>query len=67
MEKQTLKILGMSCEHCVKAVSNALKELPSLDGVHVDLKSGSASFSYDPVTISLEKIKAAIIDAGYNT
>ncbi len=65
MEKQTLKVRGMSCEHCVKAVSGALADLPGLSGVTVELKSGDVSFSYEPEKTGLETIKAAITDAGY--
>jgi len=65
MEKQTLKVQGMSCEHCVKAVTEALSELPGLADIKVDLKGGAASFSYDPAKTGLEKIKAAIVEAGY--
>jgi copper ion binding protein len=65
MEQKTLKVTGMSCEHCVKAVSNALKALPGLDNIQVDLKNGTASFGYDPAQTPLETIKAAIVEEGY--
>jgi copper chaperone len=64
-EKETLKVAGMACEHCVKAVSGALGGLPGLSGVSVDLKGGTVSFSYDPAQTPLGTIKAAITDAGY--
>jgi len=65
MEKHVLAVRGMSCEHCVKAVTAALNALPSLADVKVDLKSGSASFNFDPAKTSLEAIKAAIVEEGY--
>ena len=66
MEKDVLKVKGMSCEHCVKAVNGAVSALPGLAGVKVDLKAGTVSFSYDPSATPLAAIKAAIIDAGYD-
>jgi len=65
MEKHTLTVRGMSCEHCVKAVTSALNALPGVTDVNVNLKSGSASFNFDPATTSLEAIKAAIVEEGY--
>jgi copper chaperone len=65
MEKKTLKVEGMSCEHCVKAVNNALGGLPGLADVTVDLKSGTVSFGFDPAKTALSKIEAAITEEGY--
>jgi copper chaperone len=65
MEKKVLKVTGMSCEHCVKAVKNALGELDGLSDVSVDLKSGAVSFMFDPAKTPLEKIREAITEAGY--
>lgn len=64
MNKATIVIQGMSCGHCVHAVSNALKRL---DGVDVkDVQVGSATVEYDPAVTSLETVNAAIEDAGYS-
>ena len=65
MEKKILKIEGMSCEHCVKAVNNAISGLPGLADVLVDLKGKSVSFSFDPAQTPLTKIEAAITEEGY--
>ncbi|MDR0487091.1 MAG: cation transporter [Treponema sp.] len=66
MENRVLKIEGMSCEHCVKAVTGALGALSGLADISVDLKGGTASFSYDSALTSLAAIKAAIVDEGYD-
>ena len=65
MEKITLKVEGMSCEHCVKAVNNALAGIAGVRDVTVSLKDGTASFSHDPALAPLETIKAAITEEGY--
>lgn len=63
MNKIELEIEGMSCEHCVAAVSDALGELP---GVSVEaVKVGAARVQYDPTQVSPEQITLAIEDAGY--
>ncbi|MDR1495575.1 MAG: copper ion binding protein [Clostridiales Family XIII bacterium] len=66
MEQVTINIEGMSCEHCVKAVTDATTALPSVSDVSVDLDAGAASLTYDPSEISLDAIKEAIEDQGYD-
>jgi copper chaperone len=65
MEKKVLKIEGMSCEHCVRAVTNALGALPGITDIKVDLKHKTAAFNFDPAETPLEKISAAITEEGY--
>jgi copper chaperone len=65
MEKKTLKVDGMSCEHCVKAVNNALAGIAGVTDIVVSLKEGTASFSHDPAVVPLETIRAAITEEGY--
>ena len=63
MGKLELEIEGMSCGHCVAAVSEALKELP---GVNVEqVRIGSAELTYEPAEVSPEQIVLAVEDAGY--
>ena len=65
MEKIILKVEGMSCEHCVKAVTNAVAGVAGTADVLVDLKAGTVSFSYDPAKSQLEAIKAAITEEDF--
>jgi copper chaperone len=63
MERLTMNVEGMSCGHCVHAVSKALEDL---DGVTVDtIAVGSATVSYDPSATSVGQITRAVEDAGY--
>lgn len=58
-----LEIVGMTCEHCVRAIRNRLS---STNGVEVtDVKIGSADIRYDPSSISTSEIEDAISDEGY--
>ena len=65
MEKKILKVQGMSCEHCVKAVNNALSGINGVADVSVSLKEGTVSFSHDPALAPVDVIKAAITGEGY--
>ena len=66
MEKTTIKIEGMSCDHCVQAVTGAVSALPGISSVRVDLEGGSAAVEYDPARSDIQKIKAAIEDQGFD-
>jgi copper chaperone len=64
MNKLEWEIDGMSCSHCVAAVSEALGELP---GVTVEqVRVGAAQVSYRPDQVSPEQIVLAVEDAGYS-
>lgn len=43
----TIKIKGMSCQHCVKSVKEAMEKIPGVENVVVDLEKGEASFDGD--------------------
>jgi len=63
-EKVHLKITGMTCEHCVMRVTKAAESIEGVSDVKVDLASGSLEASVDSPD-AVEKIKAAVEDAGY--
>lgn len=63
MNQLTMKIDGMSCGHCVRSVTKALE---GLEGVHAEqVKVGGAVVTYDPASMSPDRIAAAIQDEGY--
>lgn len=63
MRQITLHIDGMSCGHCLNAVSQALGRLP---GVEIEsVRMGRAELRYDDSVISPEAITNAVADAGY--
>ncbi|WP_372630036.1 cation transporter [Cohnella sp.] len=64
MAKTILKVEGMSCQHCVNSVEGALKEIGA-EGT-VDLRSGSVEVTYNESSTTVDKIKAAIEDQGYD-
>ncbi|NLW20775.1 MAG: heavy-metal-associated domain-containing protein [Clostridiales bacterium] len=61
-----IRIAGMSCQHCERAVKEALLALPGVRAVQVDLEAGSAAISYDQAQVSLDEMKAAIEGQGYD-
>jgi copper chaperone len=55
-----LAITGMSCGNCVRHVRDELMKLPGVRVEHADIES-----EYDPGKVSLEKVRSAIVEAGY--
>ena len=66
MEKTVLKVDGMSCEHCVKAITNVVSALSGVGSVSVDLKGKTVTVEYDSAKSPLDKIKLEIEDQGYD-
>ena len=66
MEQSIIYVEGMACEHCVKAVTNALITLPGVEAVAVDLEAGTVMVEHDPEVAPLDKLKTAIEDQGYD-
>ncbi|MGC2964568.1 heavy-metal-associated domain-containing protein [Paraburkholderia graminis] len=60
--KTEFQVEGMSCQHCVAAVTNAIREHDDGAQVQVDLAAGRVTVES---TQSVEALKAAIDEAGY--
>lgn len=59
-----LKIKGMSCQHCVKHVTNALQEVAGVTAVKVDLNQANAMVETDG-SVGEQVLKDAVAEAGY--
>lgn len=64
MTNVTLKVEGMSCGHCVNSIEGAMKTLGA--SAKVDLASGSVAINYEENKLTLETIKEAIEEQGYD-
>lgn len=65
MDTITLRVEGMSCNHCSKAVTNAICELDGVTDVKVDLAQKTVQISFDPSVLHKEAFSATIAEAGY--
>jgi len=59
-----LRVSGMSCGNCVRHVEGALRELPGVESVQVDLSAGTALVQHDAAA-SLAGMLAAVSEEGY--
>jgi copper chaperone len=60
----TLKVRGMSCQHCVMSVTKVLSQLEGIKNVQVDLAKGEVRFD-NTKEVASDRIEKAISDAGY--
>jgi copper chaperone len=63
MAETTLKINGMSCQHCVMRIRKAFEILPGINSLDVNI--GTAYVSYDASLVKREDLEAAVVAAGY--
>lgn len=63
METLQLSIDGMTCNHCIAAVRNALATVPGVDVQDVHI--GGAKVRYDPQQARPDAIIDAVGDEGY--
>ena len=60
----TFVVEGMTCDHCVRAVTGELSALPGVTGVDVDLATGRVSVSSD-LPLNDDAVRAAVAEAGF--
>lgn len=64
MTTTTYKVQGMTCSHCVNAVSTEVGGLPGVTAVDVDLETGAVTVtSNEP--LDTEAVRGAVDEAGY--
>lgn len=64
MKTEVLQVKGMSCGHCVSSVETAVKQAGGM--AKVDLASGNVTVEFDEAKQSLQAIKDAIEEQGYD-
>ena len=57
----------MTCNGCVKHVDAALREVPGVTAVEVDLAGGQAKIAHDAQKSPVEALVAAVEAAGFST
>ena len=64
MTTQRITVEGMTCEHCVNAVTAELVAIQGVSEVLVNLETGSVTFEAEH-KVDQSQLQAAIIEAGY--
>lgn len=66
MSEVTIRVEGMSCGGCVRNVTGVLKALPGVLDAEVRLEPAEAQVRFDPAQVSVEALRKAIADAGFD-
>ncbi len=64
MATTTYKVSGMTCGHCMQAVTNEVKKIQGVTDVDIDLDSGSVRVSSE-APVDEAAFRAAVDEAGY--
>ena len=65
MEQETIKVEGMTCQHCVEIITDALNNINGLNSVNVDLVKKEVSVKFNKNETKLQKIFDKIIEVGF--
>ncbi len=63
---QKFNVTGMTCSSCSANVEKAVRKLPGVESVNVNLLSNSMTVDFDEAAMDNTKIINAVVDAGYN-
>jgi copper chaperone len=64
MTTATFTVTGMTCGHCVSAVTEEVTQVPGVTAVDVDLASGRLTVTSD-APVDDDAVRAAVDEAGY--
>ena len=65
MREETIKVEGMTCQHCVETITDALNNITGLNTVNVDLVKKEVSVKFNENETKLKKIFDKIIEVGF--
>ena len=64
MTTASYTVVGMTCGHCVNAVTEEVSQVPGVTGVDVDLASGGLTVTSES-PVDAGAVRAAVEEAGY--
>ena len=65
MANQTLNVEGMTCDHCVQTIKEAVNNLVGISRVEVDLENKQVAVEYDKALVTLDSITDKIVEIGF--
>ena len=61
---QTFDVVGMTCDHCARSVSNEIRKIDRVDAVAVDLVTGVVTITSSG-DVAVADVATAVTEAGY--
>ncbi|MBT5986643.1 MAG: heavy-metal-associated domain-containing protein [Nitrospina sp.] len=65
MTKESLKVEGMTCQHCVQTITDALGKIDGTNKVAVDLDKKEVQVDYNGEKTNLQEISDKIVEVGF--
>lgn len=65
MTQETLIVEGMTCQHCVQTIKEALEKIAGTNKVAVDLDKKEVQVDYNEVETNLQEISDKIVEVGF--
>ena len=65
-DKKEVKVVGMHCPNCVKAIELSLTDLYGVDDAKASLEECNVIIDYDASKVSDEDIQDAVEEAGFS-
>jgi copper chaperone CopZ len=56
---------AISCVHCQRAIEGAVRALPGVKSVHVEIPTKTVTVSFDPAQATPGQIEATLDEEGY--
>lgn len=68
MASAAYRVSGMTCDHCIAAVTEELRAVPGVESVSVDLRPGEESVVTvtSDADLAIDDVRAAVDEAGYD-
>jgi len=65
MATTVLTVPDISCEHCVRSVTEALTPIDGIQTISVDLPTKQVTVAYDQSQVNVEKMKEVLAEEDY--
>ena len=65
MTKESLNVEGMTCQHCVQTITDALGKIDGTNKVAVDLDKKEVQVDYNEEKTNLQEISDKIVEVGF--
>ena len=65
MAQESLKVEGMTCQHCAQTITDALDGIAGTNKVAVDLDKKEVQVDYNEKETSLQEISDKIVEVGF--
>ena len=65
MSTSTYTVTGMTCEHCVRSVTEEVSAIPGVTDLQIDLATGTLAVTTADAPVADDAVRDAVAEAGY--